>query len=69
MKVMMQDKKSKVAEALYDSIITGYELDYYTSNSNDGTIIRIVFLEDGEWITLDNKEFSEIYNEVWKRLT
>lgn len=68
MKVMMQDKKRKVTEAIYDSIITGYELDCYTNINNYGMIVRIIFLEDGEWILLDNKEFSEIYNEVWKRL-
>ena len=69
MKVMMQGKKKKVAEALYNSIITGYELDCYTSINNNGMVIRTFFLEDGEWITLDNKEFSKIYNEVWKKLT
>ena len=66
---MMQDKKKKVAEALYNSIITGYELDCYTGINNYGMIVRTFFLEGGEWITLDNKEFSEIYNEVLKRLT
>lgn len=65
----MQGKKRKLAEAIYDSIITGYELDCYTSINNNGMRIRTFFLGDGEWITLDDEEFSEIYNEVWKKLT
>ena len=63
----MQGKKKKVAEAIYYSIITGYELDCYTSINNNGMRIRTFFLGDGESITLDDKEVSKIYNEVWKR--
>lgn len=65
----MQGKKKKLAEAIYNSIITGYELDCDIGINNNGMMVRTFFLGDGEWITLNNEEFSEIYNEVWKKLT
>lgn len=65
----MQGKKRKLAEAIYDSIITGYELDCEIGINNYGMMVRRFFLEGGESITLDNEEFSEIYEKVWKKLT
>lgn len=56
-----------VAEAILESIETGYELDCQLYNDNYGNTIRTIFLKNGKHITLSNDEFSKVLEEVWKQ--
>ena len=65
---MSKSEIELVAEVILDSIKTGYEVDYQSYTDNYGNIIRTIFLKNGKAITLNQDEFSKVFEEVCKNI-